>query len=674
MQKAKHGVHKRQALLVIGMHRSGSSAVSGMLAKLGAQSPRSLMPPTKSNPKGYWESVALMGFHDEILVSAGSQWSDWDSFNPDWMASPASREFFDRIPSILDQEFGKAPLMLIKDPRVSRLLPFWLRALADLDITPKFVLPLRHPMEVTRSIATRDEFGRHQSQLMWLRHMLDAEFGSRNYDRIFVRYDDLLADWRGEATKIGKALHVKWPRWSGASQADIDEFLTTELRHHATDDAASAGGTQFATWVAEAYQALLHLASAPADAKTAMSTLDDIREEFNRSGAIYAPLVHEVGGRLQAALSSRDAELENLNAEKAGTERFAQERVDEIARLSMTVSELEESIEKGHQERARVESRERELEDRIKALEHERQVSDVALREAGVTHATELQERVHEIAGLSAMVIELEESIAKERQERDRMDSRGCELEGRIKALEHEKQMGDAALREAEAIHATELQDANDEKVKIEQSLQERFREIAGLSVMVFELEESVAKGRQERERMESRERELEGAVKVLEHGKLESDAAHRALARELELYRKAASDQRAEIRNIYQSWPWKAATLLRRVSRQPVKPLVADDSAIPVAAVIRDSGLFDGDWYLRRYPDVRKKGADPLKHYLRHGASEGRDPGPIFSTKEYLRRYPDVKESGMNPLLHYIRHGLKEGRTARAGSVGKGG
>ena len=84
-----------------------------------------------------------------------------------------------------------------------------------------------------------------------------------------------------------------------------------------------------------------------------------------------------------------------------------------------------------------------------------------------------------------------------------------------------------------------------------------------------------------------------------------------------------------------------------------------------PVYIEIAKSSLFSADWYLARYPDVAAAGMDPLEHYLRHGAAEGRDPGPDFCTGAYLRRYPDVAQAGVNPLLHYLMHGQSEGRDA---------
>lgn len=78
---------------------------------------------------------------------------------------------------------------------------------------------------------------------------------------------------------------------------------------------------------------------------------------------------------------------------------------------------------------------------------------------------------------------------------------------------------------------------------------------------------------------------------------------------------------------------------------------------------IIAESGLFDRDWYLDQYPDVRALGVDPIKHYLRLGALLQRNPGPGFDAVHYTRMYPDVAKAGINPLVHYATEGRKEGR-----------
>jgi GT2 family glycosyltransferase len=77
----------------------------------------------------------------------------------------------------------------------------------------------------------------------------------------------------------------------------------------------------------------------------------------------------------------------------------------------------------------------------------------------------------------------------------------------------------------------------------------------------------------------------------------------------------------------------------------------------------IESSNVFDRDWYLQSYADVRYAGIDPILHYLRYGADEGRDPSPYFKTDRYLWQNPDVRAAGGNPLVHYLKYGSAEGR-----------
>ena len=77
----------------------------------------------------------------------------------------------------------------------------------------------------------------------------------------------------------------------------------------------------------------------------------------------------------------------------------------------------------------------------------------------------------------------------------------------------------------------------------------------------------------------------------------------------------------------------------------------------------IAESGLFDEAFYRAANPDLDTARVDPITHYLRHGAAEGRDPSAHFHTRFYVERYPDVAAAGVNPLVHYLRSGSAEGR-----------
>lgn len=80
-------------------------------------------------------------------------------------------------------------------------------------------------------------------------------------------------------------------------------------------------------------------------------------------------------------------------------------------------------------------------------------------------------------------------------------------------------------------------------------------------------------------------------------------------------------------------------------------------------AKKIRELDLFDPDFYLRKYPDVKNSRLSPLDHYLYHGYKESKQPGRLFDTNFYLKKYSDVRQSGENPLVHYVLHGKREGR-----------
>lgn len=80
-----------------------------------------------------------------------------------------------------------------------------------------------------------------------------------------------------------------------------------------------------------------------------------------------------------------------------------------------------------------------------------------------------------------------------------------------------------------------------------------------------------------------------------------------------------------------------------------------------PSADLIRSEGVFDEDYYRQQYPDVAQSGVDPVAHYLRYGAREGRNPSAVFDTRYYLRNNPDVARSRVNPLVHFCQFGWRE-------------
>jgi hypothetical protein len=270
----------RRAVLVLGMHRSGTSALAGLLMRLGVAGPRTPMQPGDDNPLGYGESKAFHEFHERLLQSLGSSWDAWSRVSPDWFASPDAIDRAEEFRALLEQEFADASLFVVKDPRICRLLPFWLRNLAANDIGTVAVIMVRSPLEVAASLKARNALGRDQALLIWLRHVLDAELGTRTTRRSVIGYADLLNDWRSVAAKISAEIGVEWQQgWADAEEA-ISEFLRPELRHHTIELDRMDAGLPLSSWVADTYGALQLLVRGRNRAK-AITTLDRVRQALD---------------------------------------------------------------------------------------------------------------------------------------------------------------------------------------------------------------------------------------------------------------------------------------------------------------------------------------------------------------------------------------------------------
>lgn len=320
----------REATLVLGMHRSGTSLVAGLLVLGGLQPPKTLLPPDDANREGYWESAVLCALHERLLLAAGTQWDDYTRLDQDWLASAEAMTFRDECAGVLNDEFGDAPSIVVKDPRTCRFVPFWLQVLATSGFAASAVLVLRHPTEVAASLAARDGFSRRKSLLLWLRHVLEAEAATRATPRAFVQYDEALADWRGVMTRVSKELPASWATHWNADRVAADRFVRQDLRHHAGSDGLETIPPELASWAERAWSALSVVANAPHSAdQTAFALLDDVRDEFDRAAAVFtgdAKARREARERiviLERELASRAATIEHLAAEAAALSAHA---------------------------------------------------------------------------------------------------------------------------------------------------------------------------------------------------------------------------------------------------------------------------------------------------------------------------------------------------------------
>ena len=113
------------ALIVLGMHRSGTSALTGMLHHLGVALGEHLMPATPDNPRGYWEHSDIVSVHERLMAALGWGWDDIRSLPAGFEHGEAAQAAGRELLAIVDRDFAGAPLWGLKDPRLCRLMPLW---------------------------------------------------------------------------------------------------------------------------------------------------------------------------------------------------------------------------------------------------------------------------------------------------------------------------------------------------------------------------------------------------------------------------------------------------------------------------------------------------------------------------------------------------------------------
>lgn len=225
--------------LVLGMHRSGTSLCAHMLSLTGIDM-SDVIAADGSNAKGHWEQPALVALHGEILRLFGRDWYDERhgfALPPGWWADPRVRRVRDRIISWLEPRLAGRGRVGFKDPRAARLLPMWHEIGERLGVGLRFVLCIREPSRVVRSLAARDELQPADSEYRWVAYNTHAVEGIGDRPAIVLPYEDWFPEPARNLSRLVR--HFGLPRdpadpvLARAAQGVADPGL----RHDAGDSA-----------------------------------------------------------------------------------------------------------------------------------------------------------------------------------------------------------------------------------------------------------------------------------------------------------------------------------------------------------------------------------------------------------------------------------------------------
>ncbi len=217
-------------IIILGQ-RSGTSMVTRMLQLCGVDlgDEADLGGPNAANREGYWEHLELQALNDRVLGVLGASWDHPPAPDADW-TSPALRPFHDEAAAFVASFAGREPWGF-KDPRTSLTLPFWQPHVPD----ARYVLSVRHPLDVARSLDTFFGTGMAEGLALWTAYQQSVLTWTRTASRHIVWYDAVLSDPLAELTRLVAALALP------ADRTTIERAAATvrrDLRHYVAPAAA----------------------------------------------------------------------------------------------------------------------------------------------------------------------------------------------------------------------------------------------------------------------------------------------------------------------------------------------------------------------------------------------------------------------------------------------------
>jgi len=535
-------------VIVLGMHRSGTSALTRGLTCLGIGLGDDLKPAVAGdNAKGFFEDWELSRINDELLNLQGAQW-DSLCIRDGWAADRAKALKL-RASLAIEERFGSYQYFAFKDPRTCRTLPFWKDLFARHELQTFYVIAFRNPMSVASSLETRDNFPRIRSYYLWLLHTLNAVLHTKESQRVFVEYDDLLQEPEAALRSIRDL--VSDPTIAilpDELEAYKQEFIDQQARHHKHEPFHLALDETCPSLVRETYRQLQL-------AKTGSFDADQWQVLFNALDnlASFSELPDYLDQRAKQAGDQLNKVTDERNVRETRISNLSQDLIERDALIASNTAAIS-------QRDARISSLSHDLGERDRNIAI--LTDTIGDRDAKIDHLSkDLIERDAHIGSLSQAMTERTariNSLSQDLIERDaHIDSLSqamAESTDRVNSLSQD-------LIERDA-HIDSLSQAMTERTaqinSLSQDLIEGNAQIDYLSQAATEREKVIANLRQGM--AETRE----GFAECLR------DAEERVALLEMQLTREKASLQHLhrQLYDIHQSLSWRAWSFFSAMNR----------------------------------------------------------------------------------------------------------
>jgi hypothetical protein len=344
-----------RVVVVLGMHRSGTSLVARAVGTLGVPLGDNLWGPREEdNPTGFWEDRDVVELDKQLLERAGVDWNSLVLPEAGSWTGASFQDLRERALAIVRERLSRHGSWAFKDPRAARVLPFWADVLRAAGAEASYVLTVRHPLNVAASLERRDGLPPLHSHLLWVEHVCRALADTDGARRCFVDYDELVERPAEQLGRLAGALGVEV---TPAIAADIEGFASgfveSGLRHHRAAD--GAGGESVPAPAMRLYAALRDvalgggsnevLAGAAREAEAGLAAMQPVCEALDRVERRLVAAREDIVER-DYWLGELRRQIETLRGEKADLEGLVRERGAQLQEFYAEIERLRDAYEK----------------------------------------------------------------------------------------------------------------------------------------------------------------------------------------------------------------------------------------------------------------------------------------------------------------------------------------
>ena len=330
-------------IVVLGMHRSGTSTITRSLPTMGVNLGDHLMPALPgNNDKGFWEDVDVNALNVDALKFLNSDWHFLSALSTADLEKLDGAGFVARASDLIGKKLDSFLNFGLKDPRITKLLPFWKVVFQNIGCKVSYVIAVRNPLSVAASLKRRDEIPTEKSLYLWLEHTLISLNQARSARCVVVDYDRLMSLPKNELCRVSE--HLGLSLNETLVNEYIDEFLDEALRHSHVSNLIATEGDDFKSLVNRTYRLALRVASdelAVGDAEFSVE-VERLFSDYKKYSYFSKFIDKQTSDitHLSAIVSDQESRVASLTSEIASLTSKVASLNDEKTDLATRVNEL----------------------------------------------------------------------------------------------------------------------------------------------------------------------------------------------------------------------------------------------------------------------------------------------------------------------------------------------